>query len=106
MVKKQGWSKKDQEKLFWFLAAAYLMDTVGLLDKDKAAKLASFEAADGQQTWQEHVRSSLHVDDDFVKRVYALCRKRQDEAQSLDFILRGLGCPCVEERLGELLPRA
>ena len=106
MAKKKGWSKEDEENLFWCLAAAYLMDAVGLLDEDKAAKLASFEAAAGQQTWQEQVRNSLEVDDDFVRRVYALCRKSKDEAQSLGFILRGLGCPCAEERLRELLPTA
>jgi hypothetical protein len=106
MAKKKDWSKEDQEKLFWLLAAAYLVDAVGLLDEDKAAKLASFEAAAGRQAWQEHVRDSLEVDDDFVRRVYALCRKRKDEAQSLGFILRGLGCPCADERLRELLPKA
>lgn len=102
MAKKKGWSKADEEKLFWFLATAYVADTVGLLDEDKAAKLASFEAAAGQQTWQEHVRSSLDVDDDFVKRVYALCRKRKNEPQSIGFILRGLGCLCVDDRLREV----
>jgi hypothetical protein len=106
MAKKKGWSKEDEENLFWFLAAAYLMDAVGLLDEDKAVKLASFEAVAGQQTWQEQVRNSLDVDDDFVKRVYGLFRKRKDEAQSLGFLLRGLGCPCAEERLRELLPKA
>jgi hypothetical protein len=106
MAKNKGWSKEDQQKLFWCLAAAYLMDTVGLLDEDKAAKLASFETTAGQQTWQDQVRISLDVDDGFVKRVYALCRKRNGEIQSLGFILRGLGCPCAEERLRELLPVA
>jgi hypothetical protein len=106
VAKKKGGSKENEEKLFWCLAAAYLRDAVGPLDEDKAAKLASFEAAAGQQTWQEQVRNSLDVEDDFVKRVYALCRKRKDEAQSLGFILRGLGCPCAEERLSELLPSA
>ena len=46
MVKK-GWSKEDEANLFWFLATAYLADCMGLLDEEKAAKLASFEAAAG-----------------------------------------------------------
>ncbi len=103
MAKKKGWSKKEEEKLFWFLATSYVADVVGLLSGDKAAKLASFEAAAGQQTWQEHVQESWDVDDNFVKKVYALCRKRKDEAPSLLFILRGLGCPEPVERLKELL---
>lgn len=97
-----AWSKEDEEKLFWLLAVAYMADVVGLLDETKAAKLSSFEAAAGTHTWQEHVRETLEVDDNFLKRVYALCRKRKSEVQSLGFILRGLGCPCTDERLREL----
>jgi hypothetical protein len=75
VAKKKGWSKEDEERRFWCLAAAYLRDAVGPPDEDRAARLASFEAAAGQHTWQEQVRNSLDVEDDFVKRVYALCRK-------------------------------
>lgn len=100
---KKKWSKADEQKLFWFLAAAYLADMAGLLDADKAAKLTSFEASAGTQTWQEHVRDALGINDYFVACVYAHCRKLgKDEAQSLGFILSGLGCPCTSERLKEL----
>lgn len=103
MSKNKDWSKAEKEEFFWILAAAYLMDTVGLLDKDKAAKLASLEAQAGPESWQEQVRSSLEMDDDFVKQIVALFEKREkDKVQSLVFILRGLGCPCAEQRLMEL----
>lgn len=93
-----------EHNLFWFLAAAYVADVVGLLSPDKAAKLSSFEAAAGTATWQEHVRESFDLDDEFVRRVYTLCRERgKDEAQALGFILRGFGCPCADERLVEVL---
>jgi hypothetical protein len=102
-AKDGGWSGEDKDKLFWYLATAYLLDTVGLLDQDKAAKLATFEAEIGM-TWQASVRRDLGVSDDFVKRVYALCRKTRDEAQAVGFVLRGMGCPCAEEALRDFMP--
>jgi hypothetical protein len=98
-----GWSDEDKEKLFWYLATAYLLDRVGLLDQDKAAKLATFEAEIGV-TWQASVRRDLDVSDDFVKRVHTLCRKTRDEAQAVGFLLRGMGCPCAEEALRDFMP--
>ena len=102
-AKKGGWSDEDEEKLYWCLATAYLLDTVGLLDQDKAAKLATFEAEIGV-TWQASVRRDLDVSDDFVKRVHTLCRKTRDEAQAVGFLLRGMGCPCAEEALRDFMP--
>ena len=99
-----AWSNTDEQKLLWYLATAYVADVLGVLDPVKAAKLASFEAAAGTQTWQEHVREALDVDDAFVRRVVEACRARgKDETQSIGFLLRGLGCPDAEERMREVL---
>jgi hypothetical protein len=98
-----GWSKEYAETLSWYLGAAYVADSVGLLNPNKAAKLSSFEAEVGTKTWQEHARQWLNVEDEFIKSVYALCRKcGRTELQSLGFILRGLGCESAEERLQEV----
>ncbi len=96
--------KEDFEtNLFWFLATAYIADVIGLLDPAKAAKLSSLEALAGTLTWQEHVEQSLDLNREFVEKIYALCRQKKNEAQSIGFILRGLGCPCADERMAELL---
>ncbi len=101
---RHGSSKEYQETLSWYLAAAYVADTVGLLNPLKAAKLSSFEAEVGTKTWQEHARQWLNVDDEFIKSVYALCRERgRTELQSVGFILRGLGCESTEERVQEVM---
>ena len=104
MAKKKTKDEAEFEhNLFWFMATAYVADAVGLVDRRKAAKLASLESLGGDgRTWQVHVRSSLDIDDAFVRKVFALCAKRKSEVQTLGFILRGLGCPCTEERLEEL----
>jgi hypothetical protein len=100
--KKAGWSAEDRDKLFWLLAAAYVLDAVGLLDPHKAAKLSSFEATIGT-TWQESVRQELDVEEDFVRSIYEICQTGRTKVQALGFILRGLGCPNVDEQLQNLL---
>lgn len=79
------------------------LTVVSKLDPDKAAKLASFEAAAGPRTWQESVSASFGVDGGCVKGVYGLCREcGRDEAQSIAFILNGFGYPRTEDVLRDL----
>ena len=105
MAKKKSANENEdfEQNLFWFMAAAYIGDTIGLLDERKAAKMSSLESLAGGATWQEQTRKSLEINDSFVKKVYALCTKQgKSEVQAIGFILRGLGCPNTEERLREV----
>lgn len=107
MPKKKHQPPKDDfgEKLFWFLAAAYLADSVGLASQNIKLKLAQLVKEYGVgESWQEQVEKSLELDTEFVRSVYNLCQaKGRTETQSLGFILRGLGCPEPDERLGEAM---
>jgi hypothetical protein len=106
MAKKKAKPKdNDFEKFFWFFATAYLADCVDLLSKTKKLKLAHLgEQYCGEKTWQQLVEESIGVDPTFVKTVYNLCLERgKTEAQAINFMLRGFGCPEPEERMIEVL---
>ena len=90
----------DEQKFFWFMTTAYVLSAIGLLDQEKEQKLDSLDEY-GAGNWKECARGSLGVDAKFIRSVYALCSEYRDRQQSIGFILRGLGCPCVEERLAE-----
>jgi hypothetical protein len=50
------------------------------------------------------VEETFGIDPTFVKTVYKLCLERgKTEAQAINFMLRGFGCPEPEERMIEVL---
>jgi hypothetical protein len=80
-------------------------DSVDLLDKTKKLKLSHLgEQYGGEKPWQQLVEESFGIDPPFVKPVSTLCLERgKTEAQAINFILRGFGCPEPEERMIEVL---
>ena len=89
-----------EEKLFWFLATAYILRAVGLLRPDKHEKLASL-TAHWTSDWGAHIRMQLDINDTFIRNVYGNCTEFKSPFQSVAFILRGLGCPSAEARMAE-----
>jgi hypothetical protein len=85
------------------MLGAYILDVMDLLRPDAAAKLSSLESLVGKETWQERVRQSFCIDDEFVRGVYAQCRRAgRDDPQCVAFLLSGMGCPCTQERVADL----
>jgi hypothetical protein len=95
----------DYDKFFWFFTTAYLADCVDLLDRTKKLKLAHIgEQYCGEKTWQELVEENIGVDPTFVKTVSKLCLERgKTEAQAINFMLRGFGCPEPEKMMIDVL---
>jgi hypothetical protein len=71
-----------------------------LLAEGKEERLDTIEAY-GWGNWREYVRNALEVDEGFIRSVYALCTEFKSRQKAIGFILRGLGCPSVEERIAE-----
>ncbi len=98
--------KKDdaitEEKLFWYIATAYVGWAVGRLDKSKEAKLDQLCGEYAIDDWKHTVEESLGIDATFVRSVYALCSERKPKAAAIGFILRGLGCSAADERIAEV----
>jgi hypothetical protein len=97
--------ERFEENLFWFLAAAYMADCLGLLDTNKRLKLTHLADQYGcADTWQRQVEEALDLDRAFVEAVFRLCTERgKTPPQAIGFILRGLGCPEPEVRIVEAL---
>ena len=91
-----------EDKLFWFFATAYILHATGLLAEGKEERLDSIEAY-GWGNWRDYVKQALEVDVGFIRSVYALCTEFKSRQKAIGFILRGLGCPSVNERLAEHL---
>ena len=89
-----------EEKLFWFLATAYVLRVVGLLRPDKEDKLNSLSTG-WEDNWQDHVRTQLGINDTFIRNLYGLCSEFKTAVQAVSFILRGFGCPSTDARLSE-----
>lgn len=101
------WSKDDEEKLFWYLVAAYIADVLGILDKKKRAKLSHLAERSGEEaTWQEQVEGELSITPAFIRALFDLSTGYTGGSKSknwaLGFILQGLGCPDAEQRLTEV----
>ena len=89
-----------RDQLFWFFVTAYVLHATGLLAKEKEERLDLIEAY-GWGNWREYVKQVLEVDEGFIRSVYAFCTEFKSRQKAIGFILRGFGCPSVEERIAE-----
>lgn len=107
-MKTKGWSKKDEEKLYWFLVTAYIADAMGILDMAKKLKLTNLSAQyGGELTWQQHVEVQIGLSPAFIRAVTELCLGemggRKERPWPLLFFQRGLGCPDPVKRIKDVL---
>ncbi len=97
----------DEEKIRWYLIAAFIADLAGLLDDKKEQKLTYLTAQFGaDEPWRAVVLRDLGLDESFVGRVYSVCRTGMPRSWAMCFVLRGLGCPDPEARLREVVGEA
>jgi DNA-binding XRE family transcriptional regulator len=94
-----------EEKLLGCFTAAYVLDAVGLLYPPTKAKLDSLRYP-GCLAWDATVEEGYGITRPFVRGVYKLCSEFKDPIDSVQFILRGLGCPGYVDRLRELFGQA
>jgi len=93
-----------EEKLFWFLVAAYVGEALGVLDKDKSLRLTHLgEQYGGELTWRQHVEAQLGINKAFIRSVFKAASKVMNREESLCFIMHGFGCLSAESRLDEVL---
>jgi hypothetical protein len=92
---------REDERLSWFMATAYVLRCLGLLAGGKGDKLDA--VGSGGASWVALVEAEFGIDGTFVRSVYALCSERMSRGDALVFILRGLGCRQPRARLAEAL---
>lgn len=100
-------AQSDDEKIRWYLIAAFIADLAGFLNEDKDLKLASLTVEfAGGAPWRAIVAQELGVDSETVGHIYSACRNGMNPASAMTFVLRGLGCPDPEARLSEVVGQA
>ncbi len=102
---KESAKRTEIDQFRWMqgtFAAAYVLDTVGMLNPATKARLDSLEFP-GVARWDQAVEQDFGINRTFVRSVYALCTEIKGPVDGVVFVLQGIGCPDVEERLTELL---
>ena len=89
-----------EDKLFWFFTTAFILRAIGLLSEEKEARLNDLDPY-GWGNWKDHVKNTLEIDEGFVNSVYALCSEFKSRQKTVAFLLRGFGCPAVDQRIAE-----
>ncbi len=95
----------EAEQFQWMrgaFAAAYVLDTVGMLNPNAKATLNSLQFP-GVARWDLAVEQDFGINRTFVRSVYSLCTELKEPVDGVVFILQGIGSPNVADRLAELL---